>query len=91
MYIEIFFWIFAFLFFSVSIVHFSKSFKTNDATYTTKGIMYMSAAIVLAVLLTYRPFSPAKFVKILKPAERLSSSETVMIATSLASPATVSV
>jgi len=93
-YLTSFFWVVALVLLSMSIVHFAKVMKTDETKRSpmdvTKSILYISGAVLIAVVLIYRPFDTSmmkigKMSKLLHPA---ATSQTVatIITTSLSSP-----
>jgi hypothetical protein len=93
-YLTTFFWVVALVLVSISISHFVKVMKADPSKRSTmdvvKAILYISAAILIAVVLIYRPFDTSKL-KIGKLSKfiRPAASETAvvtMITSSLSSP-----
>jgi len=93
-YLTSFFWVVALVLLSMSIAHFAKVMKTDETKRSqmdvTKAILYISGAVLIAVVLIYRPFDTSmmkigKMSKLLRPA---AASQTVatIITTSLSSP-----
>jgi hypothetical protein len=89
-YVLTFFWTVALLLIAMSIVHFVKIMKNekdnNNSMDMTKGIVYISGAILLALLLVYRPFDTTKITKIFKSQPMSTNTAATLIATSFSGP-----
>lgn len=95
-YLTSFFWVITIVFFALSIVHFIKVMKNNkDGTKNvniTKAIAYLSGAILLAILLTFKPFDTTKLARVLKRKPQVSTeTAATIITTSLSGPSVTSV
>ena len=89
-YIISFFWVVALLLIAMSVVHFVKVMKAKkegDSTMDmTKAIIYISGAILLALLLVYRPFDTSKITKVFKHKPMSVDTAATLITTSFSGP-----
>ncbi|AGE55813.1 hypothetical protein ATCVMN08101_969L [Acanthocystis turfacea Chlorella virus MN0810.1] len=94
-YLTTFFWVVALVLVSMSVAHFVKIMKTDASKRSsmdvTKAIMYISGAIMLVVVLVYRPFDTSmlkigKVAKLLRPHPHSAETVATIITTSLSSP-----
>ena len=91
-YLLSFFWAVTLLLIGLSVVHFVRVLKAknNDNKMDlAKAIVYVSSAVLLAVLLVYRPFDTTIVTKILKHKPRIHADTAIaatMITTSLSGP-----
>ena len=95
-YLTTFFWVVTITLIALSIVHFVKVMKNDKqdkSADTTKAIVYISGAILLAVLLVYRPFDVSKIKSVFrrKPMAMSTDTAATLVTTSLMSPTSVSV
>lgn len=61
-YIENFFWVVSMVLLAMSVVHFVKIMKTTEkkTTEIMKAVVYMSGAILITLVLVYKPFDTSK-------------------------------
>jgi hypothetical protein len=94
-YLTTFFWVVALVLVSIAISHFVKIMKADPSKRSTmdivKAILYISGAILIAVVLIYRPFDTSKLKigklsKLLRPTAASETAVVTMITSSLSSP-----
>lgn len=91
-YLLTFFWAVALFLLGLSTVHFIRVLKARDVKDKmdlVKAIVYVSSAVLLAVLLVYRPFDTTIVSKILKHRPRIQGdtvAAATIITTSLSGP-----
>lgn len=91
-YLVTFFWVVTLVLFSFAIVHFVKVMKNKEKNNVdmTKSIVYISGAILLGLVLIYKPFDTSKMTiglsKLLKAKPMSADTTAAIITTSLASP-----
>ncbi|AGE50321.1 hypothetical protein ATCVCanal1_817L [Acanthocystis turfacea Chlorella virus Canal-1] len=94
-YLTTFFWVVALVLVSMSVAHFVKIMKTDSTKRSTmdiaKAVMYISGAVLIAVVLVYRPFDTSmlkigKVSKVFRPQAASAQTVATIITTSLSSP-----
>ena len=94
-YLMTFFWVVALVLVSMSVAHFAKIMKTDEDKRSTmdivKAILYISGAVLLAVVLIYQPFDTSKLKigkisKLLRAPAATETAVATMITTSLSGP-----
>ena len=94
-YLTTFFWVVALVLVSMSVAHFVKIMKTDESKRSSmdivKAVMYISVAVMIAVVLVYRPFDTSmlkigKVGKLLRPRPPSAEAVATIITTSLSSP-----